>query len=406
MWQSEIPHQMLIDAQERLERRVRHTELIAAPHFSELLGARIFLKCENLQKTGAFKLRGAMNFMTARERSQLAQGVTAASAGNHAQGVAYGADLLGVAADIFMPESTPQQKVQATKDLGAAVHLVGANYDEAAAAAKQYSAANQTVFIHPFDDPLVIAGQGTIGFEIIRDLPDVDTVVVPIGGGGLLAGVALAMKQQRPDIRLVGVQVLAAPSMARALEGGSPVDVDIQTTIADGIAVKKAGALTMPIIQKLVDDIVLVSEEEVALSIVTLLERCKLLVEGAGAVSLAAVLHRKLALRSGERVVCLLSGGNIDVRTIATVVERGLLAAGRYLQLRVELVDAPGALSRLASALATVKANINEIKHDRRTRDLMLGETAVELVLETRGREHGAEIIEQLRSLGYRVHAA
>jgi threonine dehydratase len=214
------------------------------------------------------------------------------------------------------------------------------------------------------------------------------------------------MKQQRPDIRLVGVQVLAAPSMARALEGGSPVDVDIQTTIADGIAVKKAGALTMPIIQKLVDDIVLVSEEEVALSIVTLLERCKLLVEGAGAVSLAAVLHRKLALRSGERVVCLLSGGNIDVRTIATVVERGLLAAGRYLQLRVELVDAPGALSRLASALATVKANINEIKHDRRTRDLMLGETAVELVLETRGREHGAEIIEQLRALGYRVHAA
>ena len=401
MWQSEIPHQMLIEAQERLERRVRHTELIAAPHFSELLGARIFLKCENLQKTGAFKLRGAMNFMTARERSQLAQGVTAASAGNHAQGVAYGADLLGVAADIFMPESTPQQKVQATKDLGASVHLVGANYDEAAAAAKQYSAANQTVFVHPFDDPLVIAGQGTIGFEIIRDLPDVDTVVVPIGGGGLLAGVALAMKQQRPDIRLVGVQVLAAP-----LENGSPVDVDIQTTIADGIAVKKAGALTMPIIQKLVDDIVLVSEEEVALSIVTLLERCKLLVEGAGAVSLAAVLHRKLALRSGERVVCLLSGGNIDVRTIATVVERGLLAAGRYLQLRVELVDAPGALSRLASALATVKANINEIKHDRRTRDLMLGETAVELVLETRGREHGAEIIEQLRALGYRVHAA
>ena len=405
MWQTDISPQMVADAQERLRLRVRHTELIAATHFSELVGAKIFLKCENLQKTGAFKLRGAMNFMTAHDRTQLQRGVTAASAGNHAQGVAYGADLLGVQANIFMPESTPQQKVQATRDLGAQIFLVGANYDEAALAAKEYSANHETVYIHPFDDPLVIAGQSTIGLEILKDLPEVDTIVVPIGGGGLLAGVALAVKQQRPDVHLVGVQVLAAPSMYHALHKGAPVETDIQTTIADGIAVKKAGEITMPIIQQLVDEIVLVSEEEVALAIVTLLERCKLLVEGAGAVTLAAVLNKKIKIKHAGRVVCLLSGGNIDVRTLATVVEHGLLVAGRYLQLRIELMDAPGALSRLASALATVKANINEINHDRRTKGLGLGETAVELVLETRGREHGIEIIEHLRKLGYTVHA-
>ena len=399
-----LSYELVLEAQDRLRKRVRHTELIASPHFTELLGYPVFLKCENLQKTGAFKLRGAMNFMTARDRASLMKGVIAASAGNHAQGVAYGADLLGVPACIFMPETTPPQKVQATKDLGAEIQLVGASFDESFAAAKKESAARGTVFIHPFDDPLVMAGQGTIGLEILKDLPDVETVVVPIGGGGLLAGVATAIKGAKPSVRVVGVESVAAPSMYRAVKDGRIREVRLDVTIADGIAVKRPGTYTTPIIRQLVDELVLVEEEEIALAIVALLEKSKLLVEGAGAVTLAALLNKRIKGHPG-RTVCLLSGGNIDVRTLALVVERGLLAAGRYLKLRVELEDAPGALANLASDLATVKANIHDITHDRRTKGLVMGKTAVQLLLETRGNDHAREIEKYLRAKGYRLNA-
>lgn len=397
-----LSYQLIQEAEDRLRKRVRQTELIASPHFSEQLGHPVYLKCENLQKTGAFKLRGAMNFMTARDRLELKQGVTAASAGNHAQGVAYGADLLGIPARIFMPESTPPQKVQATRDLGAEVVLTGANFDESFAAAQVDSQRCGTVFIHPFDDPLVMAGQGTIGLEILKELPDVETVIVPVGGGGLLAGVVTAIKETHPDVRVVGVESAAAPCMYRAVRDNRISEVPLRLTIADGIAVKKAGQLTTPIIRRLVDEIVLVEEEEIALAIVALLERSKLLVEGAGAVTLAALLNGKLSGPLGK-TVCLLSGGNIDVRTLALVVERGLLAAGRYLKLRIEMQDAPGALAQLAIDLATVRANIHDITHDRRTKGVVMGSTAVQLLLETRGQDHADEIVAALKQRGYQL---
>lgn len=395
-----VSYELVVEAADRLRKRVLHTELIASPHFSEQLGVPVFLKCENLQKTGAFKLRGALNFMTACDRAALAQGVTAASAGNHAQGVAFGADLLGIPARIFMPESTPPQKVQATRDLGAEVVLTGANFDESFAAAKADSAGTGTVFIHPFDDPLVIAGQGTIGLEILKSLPDVGTVVVPIGGGGLLAGIATAIKATRPNVRIIGVETASAPCMYQAVRNGKPCAVRLAQTIADGIAVKTAGQVTMPIIRDLVDEIVLVEEEEIALAIVALLEKSKLLVEGAGAVTLAALLNKRVSGLQGK-TVCLLSGGNIDVRTLSVVVERALLAAGRYLKLRIQLEDLPGALARLTADIAASMANINLISHDRRSRGVGLGRTEVHLVLETRGQEHAAAVLEHLRNRGY-----
>ncbi len=395
-----LDYELILEAQDRLRKRVRHTELISSNHFSRQLGYPLLLKCENLQTTGAFKLRGAMNFMTARDRSELAHGVTAASAGNHAQGVAYAADLLGIPAKIFMPESTPPQKVQATRDLGAEVVLTGANFDESFAAAQIDSQQSGTVFIHPFDDPLVMAGQGTIGLEILKDLPDVANVVVPVGGGGLLAGIAVAIKEQNPGVRIIGVETSSAPCMYRAVQDNRISEVPLHVTIADGIAVKKAGGLTMPIIRDLVDELVLVEEEEIALAIVALLEKSKLLVEGAGAVTLAALLNHKVSEVRGK-TVCLLSGGNIDVRTLALVVERGLLAAGRYLKLRIEIQDAPGALAQLATDLGTIRANIHDITHDRRTQGVVMGKTEVQLLLETRGREHSDEIIHFMQGRGY-----
>ncbi|MCE1227381.1 MAG: threonine ammonia-lyase [Geobacteraceae bacterium] len=402
MESTHLNYELVLEAQDRLRKRVRHTELISSKHFSQQLGYPLLLKCENLQTTGAFKLRGAMNFMTARDRSELTQGVTAASAGNHAQGVAYAADLLGVPAKIFMPESTPPQKVQATRDLGAEVVLTGANFDESFAAAQADSNLNGTVFIHPFDDPLVMAGQGTIGLEILKDLPDVANLLVPIGGGGLLAGIAMAIKEHNPQVRIIGVESAAAPCMYRAVHDNAIAEVPLGTTIADGIAVKKAGQLTTPIIQNLVDDLVLVEEEEIALAIVALLEKSKLLVEGAGAVPLAALLNGRAKGIRGK-TVCLLSGGNIDVRTLALVVERGLLAAGRYLKLRIEMQDTPGALANLATDLAFTRANIHDITHDRRTKGLVMGTTAVQLVLETRGQDHANQVLALLAKRGYSV---
>ncbi|MDK9718275.1 MAG: threonine ammonia-lyase [Trichlorobacter sp.] len=397
-----LDYELILEAQDRIRKRVRHTELISSNHFSQQLGYPLLLKCENLQTTGAFKLRGAMNFMTAHERSELAQGVTAASAGNHAQGVAYAADLLGIPAKIFMPQTTPPQKVQATRDLGAEVVLTGANFDESFAAAQTDSLQSGTVFIHPFDDPLVMAGQGTIGLEILKDLPDVANIVVPIGGGGLLAGIAVAIKELNPRVRIIGVETASAPCMYRAVQDNCITDVPLSVTIADGIAVKKAGQLAMPIIRDLVDELVLVEEEEIALAIVALLEKSKLLVEGAGAVALAALLNNKVAHVRGK-TVCLLSGGNIDVRTLALVVERGLLAAGRYLKLRIEMQDTPGALANLATDLAFTRANIHDITHDRRTKGLVMGTTAVQLVLETRGQDHAQQVLALLAKRGYSV---
>lgn len=398
-----IPLELLIhEAADRLKKRVRRTELIHSHHFSEKLGFPVLFKCENLQRTGAFKIRGALNFMTAQPREALEKGVITASAGNHAQGVAFSADLLGVSATVYMPESTPPQKVFATRDYGADVVLTGRTFDEAYAAAVEAGKASGALFVHPFDDPLVISGQGTIGLEIINEVPDVTTVLVPIGGGGLIAGIATAIKETHPHVRIIGVESAAAPSMHYSLQKGKIIESPVTVTLADGIAVKKVGMNTFPIVRDLVDEVVLVEEEEIALAIVALLERTKLLVEGAGAVPLAALLGGKVADVSG-RTVCVLSGGNIDVKTISVVVERGLLAAGRYLKLKIELDDLPGALARLTAEIAVTKANISIITHDRRSKSLPIGKTEVLIELETRGYEHIQDVIGHLERVGYEV---
>jgi threonine dehydratase len=396
---------LIHEAAERLKKRVRRTELIQSHHFGEKLGIPLWFKCENLQRTGAFKIRGALNFMTAQPRSALISGVITASAGNHAQGVAFAADLLGVRATVYMPENTPLQKVMATRDYGAEVVLTGRTFDEACSAALQQQRESGALFVHPFDDPLVMAGQGTIGLEIMEELPEVERVVVPIGGGGLIAGIVTAIKSVRPSVQVVGVQAVAAPSARASLDEGRIVQAPVSLTLADGIAVRKPGELTFPIISELVDEVVLVEEEEIALAIVALLEKTKVLVEGAGAVGLAALLNERLASPPG-RTVCVLSGGNIDVKTIATVVERGLLAAGRFLRLTVELEDAPGSLARLTADVAAVNANIHLISHDRRSHGLALGRTEVRLELETRGYEHIERVVEHLRGRGYDVEVS
>lgn len=396
-------YDLVQEGADRLKKRVRRTELIPSHHFSEKLGIPLFFKCENLQRTGSFKIRGALNFMTAQPRERLANGVITASAGNHAQGVAFSADLLGVKATIYMPESTPLFKVFATKEYGAEVVLAGRTFDEACAAALEEGKRSGALFVHPFDDPLVMAGQGTIGLEILSELPDVANILVPVGGGGLIAGVAAAVKETHPHVRLIGIESAAAPGMSYSLEQGKISEAAVTVTLADGIAVKKVGEKTFPLVRDLVDEMVVVEEEEIAQSIVALLERTKLLVEGAGAVTLAALLNHRAPDISGK-TVCLLSGGNIDVKTISRVVERGLLAAGRYLKLSVELEDVPGAMAQLAADIAAVNANIFHILHDRRSIDIQLGSTEVLLELETRGYEHIEDISRTLTAKGYKLN--
>jgi threonine dehydratase len=397
-----LPYELIVEAFDRLRKRVRRTELIHSHHFSEKLGTPIYFKCENLQRTGSFKIRGALNFMTAQPRENLAKGVITASAGNHAQGVAFSADLLGVKATVFMPESTPPQKVFATRDYGAEVVLTGKNFDEAYTAAVMAGRESGALFVHPFDEPLVMAGQGTIGLELLGDLPDLANIIIPIGGGGLISGIASAVKATLPRVRIIGVEAAAAPSMHYSLKKGEIVEAPLAFSLADGIAVKRVGRKTFPIVRELVDEVVLVEEEEIAQAIVALLERTKLLVEGAGAVTLAALLNGRVKDLSGK-TVCLLSGGNIDVRTISIVVERGLLAAGRYLKLKVQLADVPGSLAQLSADVAATRANIYLISHDRRSITLPLGRTEVSLELETRGYEHIEEVIKHLTGRGYDV---
>ncbi|HTP66438.1 MAG TPA: threonine ammonia-lyase [Geobacteraceae bacterium] len=397
-----LSYDLIVAAADRLRKRVRRTELIHSHYFSEKLGFPVYFKCENLQRTGSFKIRGALNFMTTQPRENLARGVITASAGNHAQGVAFSADLLGVKATIFMPESTPPQKVFSTKDYGAEVVLSGRNFDEAYGQAVKAGNESGALFVHPFDDPLIMAGQGTIGLELLEELPDLANIFIPIGGGGLISGIATAIKTTHPNVRIIGVEAAAAPSMHYSLKKGRLLEAPLAFSLADGIAVKKVGRNTYPIVRELVDEIVLVEEEDIAQAIVSLLERTKLLVEGAGAVTLAALLRGKGSGLAGK-TVCLLSGGNIDVRTIAIVVERGLLAAGRYLKLKVQLADVPGSLALLASDIASTRANIYLISHDRRSIALPVGRTEVLLELETRGYEHIEEVIKHLSGRGYDV---
>jgi threonine dehydratase len=368
--------------------------------FSGLTGNTIFLKLDNQQRTGAFKERGALNKLLTMTPDERAHGVIAASAGNHAQGVAYHAGRHKVRARILMPLPTPLTKVSATRAYGAEVVLHGANYDEAYDEAVEQSRQNSLTLIHAFDDDAVIAGQGSLGLEILQQHPDIEAIVSPIGGGGLIGGVACAVKETRPAVKVFGVQPAKLPSMKAALEAGKPVTLDSAKTIADGIAVRRAGERTLPLVQKYVDQIVTVEEEEIANAILLLLEREKTLAEGAGAAAIAAVLNRKLPLE-GKRVAVLVCGGNIDVTLLARIIERGLVKDGRLVRLRVHLPDYPGALHKLTGILAEHRANIVETAYDRAYHGVNLGDTAIDITMETRGPEHIAELLAALVSAGY-----
>jgi threonine dehydratase len=387
-------------AMDRIRDSIYLSPCARSEYFSQLTGNSVYLKLDNLQRTGAFKERGALNkllTLTAEERSR---GVIAASAGNHAQGVAYHAGHHGIRAEICMPLTTPLIKVSATKSYGAEVILHGANYDEACEEAVRRSQQFGMTFVHPFDDEVVIAGQGTMGLEILQQVPDIEAVIAPIGGGGLIAGVACAVKATNPQVRVIGVQPARLPSMKVAIAEGQPVTLSPAATIADGIAVRRAGEKTLPLIQKYVDDIVTVDEEEIANAILLLLEREKTLAEGAGAAAIAALINRKTPL-SGKKVAVLVCGGNIDVSLLSRIMERGLVKDGRLVRLRVHLPDYPGALHRLTGILAQHRANIVETSYDRAYYGVNLGDTAIDITMETRGPDHIAELLSALSASGY-----
>ncbi|MGA8368098.1 MAG: threonine ammonia-lyase [Candidatus Acidiferrales bacterium] len=387
-------------AAKRIHGSIFLSPFVRSETFSQLTGNSIFFKLENLQMTGAFKERGALNkilLLTAEERRR---GVIAASAGNHAQAVAYHAGQRGIAAQICMPLTTPLVKVSATRGYGAEVILAGANYDEACEEAVRRSRERGLTFIHPFDDEAVIAGQGTLGIEMLEQAADLDAVVIPVGGGGLIAGLACAVKEKRPKIRVIGVQSSKLPSMKAAMEHNGPVTLPANKTIADGIAVRCAGAVTFPLVRKYVDEIVTVDDEEIANAILLLLEKEKTLTEGAGAVAVAAVLNRKVP-GAGKKVGVLISGGNIDVTLLSRIIERGLVKDGRLLRIRVHLPDHPGALVRLSTVIADHKANIIETLYDRAYYGVVLGDTVIDITVEMRGPEHIAELKAALDAAGY-----
>jgi threonine dehydratase len=368
--------------------------------FSQMTGNAVYLKLDNLQRTGAFKERGALNKLLTLSRQEQERGVTAASAGNHAQGLAYHAGLHGIRAEICMPLTTPLIKVAATREFGADVVLHGANYDEAYEKAVELSKEKGLTFVHAFDDDAVIAGQGTLGLELLQQLPDLEALIVPIGGGGLIGGVACAVKESNSKVRIYGVQPAKLPSMKVAVAEGKPVTLNSAKTIADGIAVRRAGDRTLPLVQKYVDDIVTVDDEEIANAILLLLEREKTLAEGAGAAALAALLNRKLPL-TGKKVAVLVCGGNIDVTLLARIIERGLVKDGRLVRLRVHLPDYPGALHQVTGIIAQHRANIVETAYDRAYHGVNLGDTAIDITMETRGPDHIAELISALGAAGY-----
>lgn len=389
------------EARERLEGISQNTPLTRAPILSETFNSEIYLKKENLQLTGSFKLRGAFNRVANLSDEKKQKGVVAASAGNHAQGLAYAASHFGIEATIFMPEATPLTKVSGVKAFGANVVLTGQNFDEAYAAAKKFEEEKGTEFIHPFADDDVIAGQGTISLEILEKLPDLKQIVVPIGGGGLIAGIAIAAKAINPDIKIIGVVASGANAMKESYKSQMPIDSVAVKTIADGIAVRDVNPKLLDIIIDNVDHIVEVSDNEIANAILFLLEKHKLVVEGAGAVATAAIMHEKIDIED-SKVCAIISGGNIDVTMLSLIIEKGLVKSNRKLNLLVTLMDKPGALMHLTDVFKECGTNIVQIDYDRNSVKLEFGEAHVTIALETKGDEHQKLIREKLKHYGYR----
>jgi len=388
------------EARERLKNIVYKTGLVHNTTFSEMTGNFIYLKTENLQRTGSFKVRGAFNKIACLTEEQRKCGVIASSAGNHAQGVAMAATAFGIKSTIVMPKHAPLSKITATKSYGAEVVLHGEMYDEAYERARQIQQQTGAVFVHPFDDREIIAGQGTIAVEILEELPDADIIVVPVGGGGLISGIAIAAKHLKPDIKIVGVQTKNLPSMAKAISQNSITTVEGPATIADGIAVKTPGELTFKIVRQYVDDIVTVDEDEIANAILLLLERAKVVSEGAGAVSVAAILNRLDSIRN-KKIVALISGGNIDVNMLSRIIDKGLVKSGRKIFVNALIPDRPGTLSQLLNLMAETGANVLSVTHDRSSADIPLGYASVKLELETVDAEHVVKIKELLAENDY-----
>jgi threonine dehydratase len=389
-------------ARARLAGTLSETPCPYSETLSALTGSRVFVKLENLQMSGSFKERGAANLLLQLSPEERGRGVVAASAGNHGLAVAFHAQRLGLAATIVMPEWAPLAKVTAARRHGATVVLHGENFDEAYTRAREIEGASRLVFVHPFDDPRVIAGQGTIGLELLAQVPDLDAVLVPVGGGGLIGGIGVAVKSTRPEVAVIGVQSQEIAAMRSALTAGARVSVPAATTIADGIAVRRVGEEPFELARRYVDQVVTVTEEEIANAILLLLEIEKTVVEGAGAVPLAALANRRVAL-ADRTVALVLSGGNIDVNLIARVIERGLVKDGRLVRLRVRLRDRPGTLARLSTLVAAARANVLRIEHDRAFSRAPVGDTEVELTLETSGAAQIEALKQQLTEAGYIV---
>jgi len=389
------------NAAKRLANIAHITPFAYAPILSKKTDKNIYLKKDNLQITGSFKLRGAFNKIATLIESGNNKGVVAASAGNHAQGVAFGAKHFNIEATIFMPESTPLNKVQGVESLGAKVVLKGSNYDEAYEYALKFANENNLSFVHPFADDYVMAGQGTIALEIFKEIDNLDAIVVPVGGGGLISGVAMVAKELNPNIKIFGVAAEGAPAMAKSFKAKKPISTKSVKTIADGIAVKNASQITLNYILKYVDDIITVCDDEIASAILFLLERQKLLVEGAGAVGIAALIHNKIDMPKNSNICVILSGGNIDVTMLSLIIEKGLVKSYRKMKLVVTLIDKPGALEEFASLMRKVQANIVQIGYDRTSTDLEFGDAHVSVAVETKGKEHQEQIRNILKEHGY-----
>lgn len=396
-----VTYEDIVHAQELIAPHIIRTPLIYSPTFSGISGARVFLKLETLQKAGSFKVRGATNRILSAVEHIGDAGVVAASAGNHAQGVAVAARMAGVPATIVMPVHASLSKQAATRSYGANVILKGETLQESIEAARQLGQEGME-FIHPYDDPEIIAGQGTIGLEILEDLEQVDTVVVPVGGGGLISGIATAMKTRSPAVCVIGVQAAACPSASEARTEGRTVRVVPEPSVADGILVPVVGTETLPVIRSLVDEIVLVSEEEIIDAMLLLLERKKILAEGAGAVPLAALLNNHISVKEGSNVVLVISGGNVDTPLLAKVINRGLVRKGRIMHTSILLRDVPGSLAELITLIAKCNGNVIHIEHRKDDPRMPVSMAIVDLVVETSGPEHADEINRVIRDSGFR----
>ena len=391
------------EAAQRIRDGVIETPCTRTRAFRDLAPGNHYLKLENLQRTGSFKDRGALNCMLRLTEAERARGVVTASAGNHAQAVAYHGGRLGISVTVVMPETAPLIKVTNTRGYGADVIQVGTILDDAAAEVQRLAAEEELSIIHAFDDEDVIAGQGTMGLEILEQVPDVSVVVVPVGGGGMISGIACAIKEIKPDVRIIGVEADAAASAKASRDAGEVVKIAASDTLADGIVTKRIGEITYPLIERYVDELVSVGEEEIAAAILLLIEREKTVAEGAGAVGLAALMTGSVTLSETDRAVLLLSGGNIDINMISRIIDRGLVFDGRLVRLAITVKDRPGSLAGLTRAVADMGANVLETYHRRAFADISVGDVGIVIQMETRGREHVIEIVHRLEDLGHDV---